>query len=242
MSETVIRKLSDAITIFSIPFARMGLPIGNRSTGIKLKNNEVFVLVSSPPDEPTKKTLDGMGRVAYLLTPDYEHSMNITAFHEAYPTAKCIGPEGIDSKQSSVPWAGILGAGGETKTYGFEDEIKLHYFPGHMNKEIAVLHIPSKTLLCADLVFNLPPTEGYKKTDQSGEAIWPVNKLQESLQPGTSAHSVVSSLTGKDKEAMTRDAKVVAAWDFDRIIPCHGDVIESTGKEKWLSTFEQFLK
>jgi hypothetical protein len=42
--------------------------------------------------------------------------------------------------------------------------------------------------------------------------------------------------------AMTRDAKVVAAWDFDRIIPCHGDVIESTGKEKWLSTFEQFLK
>lgn len=64
MSETVIRKLNSAITIFSIPFSRMGLPIGNRSTGIKLKNNDVFVLVSSPPDEPTKKTLDEMGRVA----------------------------------------------------------------------------------------------------------------------------------------------------------------------------------
>ena len=136
----------------------------------------------------------------YLLVPDYEHSMNIVAFSQAYPTAKCIGPEGIDSKQPSVTWAGILGAGGESKKYGFEDEIKLHYFSGHMNKEIAVLHIPSKTLLCADLVFNLPPTEGYKQTSQSGEAVWPVNKLQESLQPGTTAHSVVGTLTGKDKE------------------------------------------
>jgi glyoxylase-like metal-dependent hydrolase (beta-lactamase superfamily II) len=140
------------------------------------------------------------GDLRYLLVPDYEHSMNIVAFAQAYPTAKCIGPEGIDSKQPSITWAGILGAGGETKTYGFEDEIKLHYFPGHMNKEIAVLHVPSKTLLCADLVFNLPPTEGYKQTSQSGEAVWPVNKLQESLQPGTAAHSVVGTLTGKDKE------------------------------------------
>ena len=64
MSETVIRKLNSAITIFSIPFSRMGLPIGNRSTGIKLKNNDVFVLVSSPPDEPTKEALNEMGRVA----------------------------------------------------------------------------------------------------------------------------------------------------------------------------------
>jgi hypothetical protein len=41
---------------------------------------------------------------------------------------------------------------------------------------------------------------------------------------------------------MSRDSKVVAGWDFDKIVPCHGDVIETGGKEKWLQTFEQYLK
>jgi hypothetical protein len=127
--------------------------------------------------------------------------MNITAFSQAYPTAKCIGVEGLESKQPSVTWAGILGKGGETKTYGFEDEIKLQYFPGHMNKEIAVLHIPSKTLMCADLLFNLPAKEGYEKTSSgTGEAAWPLNVVQGNLQPGTTAHGIVETLTGRDRE------------------------------------------
>lgn len=127
--------------------------------------------------------------------------MNIAAFSQAYPTAKCIGPEGVDSKQPSVTWAGILGKGGETKTYGFEDEIKLQYFSGHMNKDIAVLHVPSKTLLCADLLFNLPAKESYEKTSSgTGEQAWPVNVVQENLQPGTMAHGIFERLTGRDPE------------------------------------------
>jgi glyoxylase-like metal-dependent hydrolase (beta-lactamase superfamily II) len=135
------------------------------------------------------------------VVPNAEHSMNITAFSQAYPTAKCIGPEGVESKQPSVTWAGILGKGGETKTYGFEDEIKLQYFPGHMNKEIAVLHVPSGTVLCGDLIFNLPAKEGYEKTSSgTGEAAWPINVMQSSLQPGTTAHGIVETLTGRDRE------------------------------------------
>jgi hypothetical protein len=41
--------------------------------------------------------------------------------------------------------------------------------------------------------------------------------------------------------AMSRDAKVVAAWDFDRIIPCHGDVVETGGKQVWLDAFQMYL-
>jgi hypothetical protein len=44
------------------------------------------------------------------------------------------------------------------------------------------------------------------------------------------------------RRAMSRDAKAVAGWNFDRIIPCHGEVIETGAKEKWLQTFAQFLK
>jgi hypothetical protein len=41
--------------------------------------------------------------------------------------------------------------------------------------------------------------------------------------------------------AMSRDTKIVAAWDFDRLIPCHGDVIETGAKQVWLDAFKVYL-
>ena len=45
-----------------------------------------------------------------------------------------------------------------------------------------------------------------------------------------------------DYELMRRDVKRVVEWDFQRIIPCHGDVIEGTGKEAWVETHRWFLE
>lgn len=35
--------------------------------------------------------------------------------------------------------------------------------------------------------------------------------------------------TSKDKSSFSQSAKVVAGWDIEKIIPCHGDVIEEDG-------------
>lgn len=59
----------------------------------------------------------------YLLAPDAEHTMRIADWHRTYPEAKCIGPAGVAEKKPEVKWEGIMGQGGETKTYGFEDEV-----------------------------------------------------------------------------------------------------------------------
>jgi hypothetical protein len=37
--------------------------------------------------------------------------------------------------------------------------LRSSYFSGFRNKEVAFLHSPSKTLIAADLIFNLPATE-----------------------------------------------------------------------------------
>ncbi len=41
--------------------------------------------------------------------------------------------------------------------------------------------------------------------------------------------------------AMSRDCKVVNGWDFDRIIPCHGDVIETGGKQAFQTVMKRYL-
>lgn len=45
-----------------------------------------------------------------------------------------------------------------------------------------------------------------------------------------------------DYALMRRDVKRVAEWDIERIVPCHGDVIERGGKEAWNETHRWFLE
>jgi len=35
---------------------------------------------------------------------------------------------------------------------------------------------------------------------------------------------------------------MVATWDFDRLIPCHGEVIETGAKTAWTSTYADLLQ
>jgi hypothetical protein len=44
-----------------------------------------------------------------------------------------------------------------------------------------------------------------------------------------------------DFALMRRDAKRVAEWDIERIIPCHGDIIEENGAEAWASAYQWYL-
>lgn len=135
-----------------------------------------------------------------LIVLDFVHMMYLSDYHKAYPTAKVIAPEGSDTKKPDVKFTGLLGSPSAPSSYGFEDEIKLHYFPGHANKEIAVLHSPSKTLITADLVFNLPANEQYSKTNESSKSAFPFGWLvTNTLNPWGKGHQTIAKQTGSDR-------------------------------------------
>ena len=132
--------------------------------------------------------------------------------------------------------------------------------PSHtLLQDIAFLHAPTKTLIEADLLFNLPPTEQYSRTTARST----IPFLSGMMKPGSTGQKrFVHYLAAKDKKEMADAARKVASWDFgtsplsspplprprrrleshrdlklterqhaDRIIPCHGDVIETGGKK-----------
>ena len=107
--------------------------------------------------------------------------------------------------------------------FGFEDDIKSCYFSGFVNKDVAFLHKPTRSLIQADLLFNSPCKEKYSMYG------WPWNRgkaffgLFGGSDPWSSTAQTMAKQLGKgNPEAMRRDSKTVAEWDFDRIIPCHG--------------------
>jgi hypothetical protein len=56
------------------------------------------------------------------------------------------------------------------------------------------------------------------------------------------ARRLIYYIASVDYSLMRRDAKRVAEWEIERIVPCHGDVLNEGGKEAWASTYEWFLK
>ncbi|KAJ7484534.1 hypothetical protein FB451DRAFT_1555033 [Mycena latifolia] len=227
LPELVIREVTPEITTFSKPFVRFSfLPWGGRSTAIRLSTGDVWVLASTPLTHDTKAAIDRLGPVKWIMAGDAVHHMFLGQFKKAYPEAKVIGVEALVEKKKAegLELDGAYGADLAGTKYGFEDEIYACYFSGFANKDVAWFHAASKTLVVADLLFNLPGTEQYSNSTRGG-----------------ALHKRFVWGEGKDKAAMTRDAKTVLGWAPERIIMCHGDVIETDATKAWASAYSKYL-
>ncbi|KAJ7201703.1 hypothetical protein GGX14DRAFT_159998 [Mycena pura] len=237
----VIREVTPEITIFSKPFARFQvLPFGGRSTAVKLSTGAVWVLASTPLTHDTKAALDKLGPVKWIMGADAVHHMYLGQFKKAYPEAKVIGVEALVAKKKAegLVFDGAYGLDSPDTKYGFEDEIHACYFSGFANKDVAWFHVASKTLIVADLLFNLPGTEQYSKSKKATDARVPILGK---IDPFGNIHKRLVWGQGKDKAAMTRDAKTVLEWAPERIIMCHGDVIENEGSRAWAAAYSKYL-
>ncbi|KAI0747104.1 hypothetical protein C8Q80DRAFT_820977 [Daedaleopsis nitida] len=239
MSELVIREVTPNVWTFSRSFTLFGfLPIGGRSTAIKLDAGGVWVLASTPLTAESKQKLDELGGVRYIVAGNSFHNLFLKQFKDAYPSAKLIGPDGLEKKAELVGLQldGVYSAANPDAKHGFEDEIEACFFSGYANKDTAYLHKASKTVIAADLLFNNPPTEQYSKSKQS-----PKSLLFGAMNPTGWQMRWIIWTKQVDKAAMRREAQTVYSWDFDRFIPCHGDVIETGAKAAWKSAWINYL-
>jgi hypothetical protein len=127
----------------------------------------------------------------------------------------------------------------------FDADFEYEYMPSHMNQEIIFNHKPSKTLIEADFMFNLPATEQFSKTDL-GAKDGILTKLFASMN-GTAGEALGQKrfqwyvLSAGKKAGWAETASRVSKWDFDTIVPCHGDVIETGGKTIFEKVFQWHL-
>ncbi|KAL0958115.1 hypothetical protein HGRIS_000284 [Hohenbuehelia grisea] len=134
MAETIIREVAKDVWTFSRPFSRFGIiPLGGRSTAIKMRDGGVWVLASTPLDSETKAKLNELGPTKYIVAADGVHHLYLSDFKKAYPDAKVIGPQmavdRIDDK--GVKFDGVWGSDPPETKYGFEDDIQHWYYLQH---------------------------------------------------------------------------------------------------------------
>ncbi|KAL1311095.1 hypothetical protein AAFC00_001302 [Neodothiora populina] len=249
----VIRNVTPEIVTLSVPFLRFGrIKFGGRATLVRLQNGTVacFSPVALTPE--VHKTISAMGTVKYICANDAEHHIFMDDWHKAFPEARLIGPEELKAKREKqgkpLPWTNLFKTNDAASLEiddAFDNEFDAEYVHAHQNKELVFNHRPSRTLIEADLLFNLPAHEQMSKTDESpttgfltkmfnaigstqGSATWQKRFLWYGVSSG-------------DRAAFNKSIARIDAWDFDRLIPCHGEVIEQGGKGIFRKVFEWHL-
>jgi len=108
-------------------------------------------------------------------------------------------------------------------------------------------HLPRKELQ-PDLLFNLPATEQYSRVpeaerNRSGgllERVFLGAQGKKGEEPTWVRRA--NWYLSKDRASLTESVKRIAAWDFDTVVPCHGDTLEGDGKDVFVNVFKWHIE
>lgn len=249
-SNMVIRDVAPGITTLSVPASQLGINFGGRATIVRLATGNLAVFSPVGLTPAAQEKVKALGIVRYLVALDYEHHLYLSAWAKAYPDAQIIGPEGLREKREKkeatkgTSFAHVFTKANPITSISeeFDAELEHEYVHSHANREIVFLHKPSRTLIEADLIFNLPATEQYPKGATGGFLNRLLGGLLQTQGTMTAQKRVLwYGLASKDRAGFAASMNRIQAWDFDRIIPCHGDVIDTGGKKVFGTLMKDYL-
>jgi hypothetical protein len=97
--------------------------------------------------------------------------------------------------------------------------------------EVVFCHYPSGSLIITDIASNFGVTAPFK-TRLTAKILGSYNQMRPSR---------LEKWGTKDKADVEASVREVLNWPFDRIIPGHGEIVESNGREMFKIGYEWFL-
>jgi hypothetical protein len=153
----------------------------------------------------------------YAIAPNRLHHLYAGDVAKAYPESRLwLGP-GLERKRPDLSFVAVLG---DEAPAEWRDEVQQLFFRGRpYENEVAFFHRPSRTLFLCDLAFNFGP-----------RAAAPTRLLMKLIRSyGRFGPSKLDPLLIRDRDAARGSLERILAWDFDRVVVAHGDVLASGG-------------
>ncbi len=218
----------------------------------------IFSPVALTPEVKAKVSELG-GNVAYLVALDIEHHIFLSEWMTEYPGAKLIGPEGLpekrlkanDPKIGKEPFAVVFTAKGKEEikiSAEFDRDFEYEYVDAHSNKELVFYYKPDRVLIEADLLFNLPAIEQYSRVpDDQKPKMGVLGNFFASIQTTEGEAKGAKRfmwyvMSRGNRPSWNASVRRIDTWDFDTLIPCHGETIVGGGKAAFEKVFEWHLK
>jgi hypothetical protein len=214
-----LRQLAENLWVAERPQTFYGLPVGTRMTVIRLTGERLLLHSPVALDPDLRGQLDALGRVSFAVAPNRVHHLYAGKVAEAYPGTRLWVAPGLDRKRPDLVFEAVLGDEAPEEWRGQVDQV---FFRGRpYENEVTFFHRASRTLILCDLAFNFGP-----RSPAPTRFLMKLIRSYGSLGP-----SKLDPLLIRDRRAARESLERMLAWDFDRIIVAHGDVLESGGHE-----------
>lgn len=224
------RAISEGLWVAEHPLKAMGMELGRRMTVVRLVDGGLWLHSVGRLTPDVRGWLDRLGRVAFIVSPTRLHHRWMEAYAEAYPEAVLVASPGLPSKRPDLAFDRVLD---DVPDPGWAPDIDQAVFPVRGDyREVVFLLRSSRTLILADLCFHIPADRG-PVTTTLARALGYYERF---------ATSRLLRLSLADRPAAREALTRILAWDFDRVIIGHGEILDSGGKPALERAFAWLLK
>jgi hypothetical protein len=213
-----LRRLDDDLWVVDRPLGILGIQVGARMTVIRLENGDVLLHSPVTPDAELCDALAEIGPVRHLVAPNKLHHLYFAAAAAAFPEAVRWAAPGLAEKRRDLEFDEVLDDTAPAAWAGELDQIRLRGAP-HV-EEIVFHHRASRTLIAADLVFNVRESPSFIT-----RLFLRANGVLGSFGPSRMFRSFI-----RDRAAARESLDRMLAWNFDRVVVSHGVVLQSRGR------------
>lgn len=214
-----MRQLAENVWVAERPQRFYGLEVGARMTVIRLADGSLWLHSPLALDAALRRELDALGPVRFAVAPNRVHHLYAGKVAGVYPEARLWIAPGLETKRPDLAHEAVLGDEAPAEWRGQIDQV---FFRGRpYENEVVFCHRASRTLLVCDLAFNFGPS-----------AAAPTRWLMRLLRSyGRFGPTSLDPLLIRDRRAARASLERILAFDFDRVVVAHGDVLESGGHE-----------
>lgn len=225
----MLNQLDKDLWEISHPIKVPGLRFEHRMTVIKLRSGGLLIHSPVAYDDGLARDLAALGPIECLVAPSTQHDMYWDEWFRKFPNAQFFCAPGVRREHPHLPFQHDLGG---AVPYPWADEIETHLLRGVPKlNEVVLLHRASRSLIVADLIFNLSTEQGFL-----GKVFLKLNGIY-----GRAGVSRIFRRFITDRAAFKTSVEEILRWDFDRVIVGHGNNLNTGGKDTLRKAFDWLL-
>ncbi len=186
-----------------------------RMTVIRLGDGQLVLHSPVEISAELRAELDALGPVGFIVVPE-AHGRFAEQASRTFPSARLMAAPNAPSRRKALPFIDSLA---DLPPEAWAGHVESHFVLGFPLHEVVLFHRPSRSLVLTDLCFNIQrSSSGVARVFLRANGMW------RRFGPSRILRRVVT-----DRKAFRRSLERVLAWDFERIVPGHGDVLERGG-------------
>jgi hypothetical protein len=192
-----------------------GVCFPGRMTVVRLPDGGVWLHSALPLTDALAASVESLGPVRHIVAPNAFHHLHAAAAKRRFPDATLHGTPALRKKKPDLRLDRTLDEAPPAGWAGVLDSCEIAGAPSL--HEFVFFHVPSRTLIVTDLLFNMRTYDGLL----SKAVFWMAGTYK---RLGVSRLWVAST---RDRAARAASVNRVLDWDFDRLVPAHGNVMDS---------------